>query len=213
MAFAAAFPPDGPVDAAFVPPDAEALETGHWAVERARAEVGDADAHLAEYLARLAQPDRLPPRTETREVDPGEAKRGPDWPEPPDYGRPLTATGQLLTRIDEDIAGSLAARLQRIAEERYARAERGRVEAGARARHAESLLVSERSARQNAQARLVAVEDERDGLAQRLAAWVEEAQRAKARIGELELTVRSLGQVIAHAAGHDTDAKGGGSDG
>lgn len=41
-----------------------------------------------------------------------EARRGPDWPEPPDYGRPPTRTGELLLKIDEEIAGSLARRNQ-----------------------------------------------------------------------------------------------------
>lgn len=202
-------------------------DCGHWAVEVARAEVGDADAHLAEYLTALAQLDLPAPAanartgsvevtvdnttavftpaeplprsaaevlTEIRERDPGEAKRGPDWPEPPDYGRPLTATGQLLTRIDEEIAGSLAARLQRIAEDRYAQAERGRLTALYSLRLARGDLAGERALRQDAQARLVAVEGERDS--------------ALSRVAELELTLRALGrETDAH------DAKGGGGDG
>ncbi len=41
-----------------------------------------------------------------------EGMRGQDWPEPPDYQRPPTRTGELLLQIDEQIAGSLATRNQ-----------------------------------------------------------------------------------------------------
>lgn len=45
-------------------------------------------------------------------VAPPEGVRGQDWPEPPDYQRPPTRTGELLLQIDEQIAGSLATRNQ-----------------------------------------------------------------------------------------------------
>jgi hypothetical protein len=61
-----------------------------------------------------------------------------------------------------------------------------------RLRHAEAEWAHERSQRQDTQVRLVA---------------------AQARIAELELTVRALGGLVAHAAGHDTSGAEQGTEG
>lgn len=114
-------------------------------------------------------------------ADPLSSRRQSDWPVPPDYGRPPTATGALLLAIDQQIAGSIAARNQELRREL--------VDAQARA-------IRERTRRQDALVRLATVQAQRDALRSELDA-------ARKRVGELELTVKALGKLVQHAAEHD----------
>lgn len=81
---------------------------------------------------------------ECASADPLASRREADWPEPPDYGHPPTRTGELLLEIDQQIAGSLAARNQALR---------------AQLRTVTAELAAERSARQDAQLQLAAARD------------------------------------------------------
>ena len=126
-------------------------------------------------------------------ADPLSSRRQSDWPVPPDYGRPPTATGALLLAIDQQIAGSIAARNQEL--------RRALVDAQARA-------IRERTRRQDALVRLATVQAQRDALQA-------ERDRLAAHVAELKRTVDALGALVVHAAGHDktapaaSDAEGG----
>lgn len=168
-------PADARADSGKRETPAERVESATVALDNREATVTPTDppyypaaspAHVAGgYADGGPVPAREPVVAGQLDRDLAATKRQGDWPEPPDYGRPPTRTGEVLLEIDQQIAGSLAARNQAL----------------------------------RAQLRTVAAE--RDA--------------ARKRVAELELTVKALGEVIAHAAGHDkasdttSDADGG----
>lgn len=102
-------------------------------------------------------------------------------PPPPGYSR--TSTGRVLADVDGALFESVWQDNTRLRRERDA---------------ALADAATERSARRDAQARLAQAETERGTLLAGFAGACE-------RITELELTVKALGGLVAHAAGHDAD--------
>jgi len=138
-----------------------------------------------------------------------ERRRGQGWPPAPDYRAPSSLdTIAMLTEIDQQINAALsevnreqlvqarsalsrvalAERMQRVAEDRYAQAEAERVRMTA---------AWERASAEADRLR----KDFGEVWAERNELASENAQ-LKGRVVELELTVKALGKVVAHAAGH-----------